>query len=94
MINPYIPEQDVPLFREIGDRASKIAKRLGLDYPSELAALELFMVHSSGCPLRLGELLFADERDFIHDVFGIHNNLNHSTGELENFFVPRWAAGR
>jgi hypothetical protein len=26
-----------------------------------------------------------------HDVFGIRQNLNRKTGQLENFFVPRYA---
>ena len=43
------------------------------------------------CPLKLQELLNADEFDFWHDIFGIYKNLNRQTKKLENCFVPRYA---
>lgn len=46
------------------------------------------------CPLKLKELLAADNFNFMHDVCGISNNINRETGELENCFVPRFARKR
>lgn len=40
-------------------------------------------------PLRLKDLLYADDFNFCHDVFGIRQNLNRTTGKLERF-VPRF----
>lgn len=41
--------------------------------------------------LNLEGLLAADNLNFAHDVIGIQNHMNRSTGELEDFFVPRYA---
>lgn len=43
------------------------------------------------CPLRLADLLDADQFNFAHDMRGIQRHLNRRTGKLENFFLPRFA---
>ena len=43
-------------------------------------------------PLKLQELLEADDNNFYHDVGGIRRNLNRVTKKIENCFVPRYAA--
>jgi hypothetical protein len=43
------------------------------------------------CPLRLREMLDADDYDFAHDIQGIYWNFNRETKQLENEFVPRFA---
>lgn len=43
------------------------------------------------CPLRLADLLSADQFNFAHDLAGIQRHLNRRTGELEDFFLPRFA---
>ena len=43
------------------------------------------------CPLKLQELLDADDFNFNHDLLGIRRHLNRETGELEDFFLPRFA---
>ncbi len=43
------------------------------------------------CPLRLQELLEADDFNFWHDISGIRYHLNRDTGELKNCFLPRFA---
>ncbi len=43
------------------------------------------------CPLRLADLLAADQFNFNHDMRGIFRHINRQTGELENFFLPRFA---
>lgn len=52
--------------------------------------MDLEVVHKQ-TPLRLKELLKADEFNFFHDICGIYRHLNRQTGELENCFVPRFA---
>ncbi len=44
------------------------------------------------CPLKLSELLDSPKMDFAHDIFGIARNINRETGEIENCFLPRYAA--
>ena len=41
-------------------------------------------------PLRLEDLLKADDFDFNQDIYGIVKHINRKTGELGNFFVPRF----
>lgn len=41
-------------------------------------------------PLRLDELLSANDGNFAHDVFGVARHLNRETCKLENCFVPRF----
>lgn len=53
--------------------------------------MDVTAVHANGCPLRLRELLLADDFNFAHDVFGIRRHLNRATGKLDGGFVPRFA---
>ena len=41
--------------------------------------------------LQLDKLLEADDLNFAHDVIGIQKHMNRTTGELADFFVPRYA---
>lgn len=45
----------------------------------------------SNCPLKLKELLSANNFNFAHDVYGIQRHINRETGKLENCFLPRFA---
>lgn len=42
-------------------------------------------------PLRLNDLLTADEFNFKHDVFGIMNHIDRNTGELRDSFSPTFS---
>jgi hypothetical protein len=53
--------------------------------------MDITATHASGNPLRLADLLAADDFNFAHDVFGIANHLNRTTGQLENHFSPRFS---
>jgi len=44
------------------------------------------------CPLRLADMLTAANADLIHDILGIYHHLDHETGELQDGFLPRFAA--
>jgi hypothetical protein len=41
-------------------------------------------------PLRLDDLLIADDFNFMHDVAGILDNYDWLKGSLENHFLPRF----
>ena len=43
-------------------------------------------------PLKLEDLLKADDFNFAHDVFGIMRHINRVSGKLEHCFVPRFTA--
>lgn len=52
--------------------------------------MDLYAVHWF-TPLRLADLLAADEANFIHDISGITRHLDRETGRLMNNFSPRYA---
>jgi hypothetical protein len=88
MINWNTSKQDALTISEIVARAR--------GYWPDVNALKLNMditaTHANGCPLKLRELAGAPKLDFAHDVCGIQRHINRETGQLENCFVPRYAA--
>ena len=48
-------------------------------------------VANRDCPLKLQELLDADDTNFYHDIIGIGQHLNRQTRKLEDCFLPRFA---
>ena len=82
-----LTDQDIDLIGKIVRRAR------ALMYIEDVLSLEMDIsaTHLS-CPLKLQELLDADDFNFAHDVGGIQRHINRESGELENFFLPRYAA--
>ena len=74
------------------DRAKKVAEKHGDPMNQGHVMMDLSATIAQGVPLRLKELLAADDFNFIHDVWGIQRHLNRETGKLENHFWPRFAA--
>lgn len=66
------------------------AEGLGVEYDRLSLWMDISAVHSK-YPIRLQEWLEADNFNFLNDVFGIIKHLNRQTGELEEFFLPRFA---
>ena len=77
---------------QIARRATNMSARAGGNYPILDATMDIDACHNNGCPLKLQELLDADDFNFAHDVFGIRGNIDRTTGELLNCFVPRYAS--
>lgn len=80
--------KDFQDFEAIIDRAVRLkiyARRERLDCSMDISAA---YVH---CPLRLDDLLAADNFNFAHDVAGIKRHINRKTGKLESCFLPRFA---
>ena len=46
--------------------------------------------HLNGTPLRLHELLAADNFNLTHDVSGIHNCVSRKNGKIIGHFLPRF----
>ena len=80
--------EDKELILSIAERAVKLSPKT--DKMTLMMSLEA--VHCVGCPLKLTELLGASDADFLHDVFGIARHIDTKTGNLENCFLPRFAA--
>ena len=72
----------------------KIAKRTIKLIP-QLRLLDIEMDISAGHlekSLDLNKLLDFPDLDFTHDIVGISNNINRTTGILDNCFLPRCSA--
>ncbi len=54
--------------------------------------MDITACHANGCKLRLAGLAEADEFNLIHDVGGIRQNIDRSTGKLQGHFLPRYSA--
>ena len=87
-----VRRDEMEVIDQIANRALNIAIGLRVNHKKQDFAMDITAVHANGYPLRLNDLLKADEFNFIHDVFGIRNHLNRETGELENHFRPRFHA--
>jgi hypothetical protein len=83
---------EMQLITKIVGRAEGLWKQV---YSTKLDRMALDMditaCHLNGCPLKLEELLAADDFNFAHDVFGIRNKINRKTGKLTDCFLPRFA---
>lgn len=53
--------------------------------------MDVTAVHANGNPLRLEDLLAADDFNFEHDMSGICNCLDRETGKLTRGFSPRFS---
>lgn len=79
------------IIRQIAERAVALAKankgqrRHPLDIQMDIEA-----VHCNGNPLRLADLLAADDFNFAHDILGIGRHLDRETGKLGGCFLPRF----
>ena len=77
------------MISSIAERAIRAARKVSIEYPFVDAMMDITAVHANGMPLRLAELLEADDFDFNHDIFGIRRHLDRQTGTLRDCFVPR-----
>lgn len=80
--------------REEYDLAAQIVVRacsLLADIDRIALEMDIIATHMNGCPLDLPKLLAARDFDFVHDVVGIIEHIDRSTGELRDCFLPRCA---
>lgn len=77
--------------RKIAKRAVEMAAKHGRTLDPIDVAMDITATHRNGNPLRLRDLLEADDFNFAHDVFGIERKLDRSTGKLVGGFLPRFS---
>lgn len=88
-LRPPITDREFRLIDAITNRAWSL-------FPDRTRAdifLDISCVHVGPCPLRLEELLNADDFNFVHDVGGIWRHLDRDKFELRDCFIPRFAKG-
>lgn len=88
-INFDATAEDAQTITQIAIRA---INRYGKQFDGVAIAMDITACHLNGCPMRLKELLEADDFNFGHDVLGIRKHLNRDTGKLMDCFLPRFAA--
>lgn len=91
MINWTKNKNEMTLEAAIVKRAMDMANKVGIKVENMTLLMDIDACHCNGNPLRLAELLEADDFNFAHDIFGIMGNINRATGKLENCFVPRYS---
>lgn len=95
MINWNTSKADSGIVSKIIDRYIASSIELGIPKLYQRSRLDLTMdieaCHNNGNPLKLQELLGADDFNFIHDVIGIQQHINRETGELMDCFLPRYS---
>jgi hypothetical protein len=82
---------EIIVVSKIAKRAVCMALDAGVAYKHQDAMMDIEACHSNGCPLKLEELLAADDGNFGHDVFGIRRFIDRETGKLGDGFWPRFA---
>lgn len=80
----------------IACRATRVYAAMGQDVGPMSICMDLEATHCNGCPLRLREMLEAlteaDYANVMHDICGINQHIDRSTGLLKDHFLPRFAA--
>lgn len=90
-----VPPADRAIIKKISTRAIKLIK--GLNLVSKLPSrtdieMDITATHANGVPLRLSDMLGADDFSFLHDISHISKHLDRETGKLTGHFRPRFAA--
>lgn len=80
---------DYDLINRIVLRALTLCAANGVKYDRMTAFMDISTCHET-TPLRLQDLLDANEFNFIHDILGIRQHMNRKTGQLDNCFIPRF----
>ena len=78
------------LITAIAKRAVDMAKAHGVQYDLLDATMDISLANTI-IPLRLPDLLNADDFNFSHDVFGIRQYLDRRNHVMLDCFVPRYA---
>jgi len=98
-INFDATADDAALISDIVDRWCGLAEKYRAASPASefpkvdkrSLSMDLTACHLNGTPLKLEELLEADDFNFIHDVGGIRRHMDRRTGKLTDCFLPRFA---
>lgn len=85
------PESDRNLIRAIARRAHDLYLQHGVDRSAFDIDMDIVATHCNGNPLRLADLLAADDFNFLHDVSKIARYLDRETGKLTDCFMPRFS---
>jgi len=91
MINWNNDKATIETMSAIAKRGVELARSINVQYDQMTAIMDIDACHSNGNPLKLQELLEADNFNFRHDIMGIRAHIDRNTGELQDCFVPRYS---
>lgn len=77
---------------EIADRAVRLYEKHDVRIERLTVLLDVLTCHSKVQPLRLDDLLAADDYNFLHDIGGINRHLDRDAYRLGDGFLPRFSA--
>ena len=86
-----VTKEESQLIAKIAHRAQSFFNAQNIDQSILDTTMDISACVANGNPLRLQELLSADDFNFMHDVGGIYRHINRDTGKLENCFSPRFS---
>ena len=92
MVSFETTKEDAKLILQITNRAFAALVEQGVHADKMSVNMDITAVHANGNPLRLEDLLNADDFNFKHDIFGIYGKLDRTTGKLTGLFSPRFSA--
>lgn len=84
-------EADRKTIRAIARRARDLYLEQRVDRPALDIDMDIVATHCNGNPLRLADLLAADDFNLLHDVSKIARHLDRDTGKLTDHFRPRFS---
>lgn len=84
------PEAERKIIRAIARRARDLYLEHEIDRSAFDIDMDITATHCNGNPLRLNDLLAADDFNLLHDVSGIAHHLDRETGKLGGHFLPRF----
>lgn len=90
MLNWKSTKDDIEIMGKIATRYIDMAQQLNIKIDRMTLLMDIEACNNNGCPLKLNDLLEAQNSEFLHDISGIQNNINRQTGKLENCFRPRY----
>ena len=85
------PESDRKIIRKISRRARELYLSHEIDRDAIDIQMDVTATHCNGNPLRLADLLAADDFNFLHDISKIARHLDRETGKLTDCFRPRFS---
>ena len=92
MINWNSTKEESKLISKIVSRYMNKCAELNISAGKQMNLnMDISATHLNGNPLKLNELLKADDTNFMHDVNGIRQYIDRTTGKLQNCFVPRYS---
>lgn len=85
--------EDYNVIEQIVERALLQEEQSGSGLVSDRTTMtmDLIACHANGCPLKLQDMLKADDLNFAHDVYGIRDHIDRRTGKMQRHFLPRFA---